>query len=53
MEKQKKVYSFRVKDELVSDLKKIAKKENRTVSNLIETTLFDFVKQKGYGNAKV
>lgn len=43
MSKAKKNYSFRFKEGVMSDLQKIADKENRTVTNLIETILIKFV----------
>lgn len=44
MSKAKKNYSFRFKDGVMSDLQKIADKENRTSTNLIETILINFTK---------
>lgn len=44
--KAKKNYSFRFKEGVLSDLQKIADKQNRTVTNLIETILIKFVKDE-------
>jgi len=40
---EKKVFSVRLDDELLEALRTIAKKENRTVSNLVETVLRRYV----------
>ena len=36
---EKKVYSFRLEPELVKELQRRARQENRTLSNLVETVL--------------
>ena len=36
---EKKVVSFRLEESFIEELKELAKKENRTLSNLIETVL--------------
>ncbi len=42
----KKNYSFRFKEDVMNDIQKIADDENRTSTNLIETTLIELVKKK-------
>ena len=41
---EKKVVSIRLKQEFINELQALAKKENRTLSNLIETVLKDYAK---------
>jgi len=43
---EKKVLSIRVDQELVDELKAIAKSDNRPLSNLIETILKQYVSSK-------
>ena len=43
---EKKVYSVRLDEELLNELKKIADEENRTLSNLVETVLKRYVQSK-------
>lgn len=40
---EKKVYSIRLEEELVEDLRKYAKLKNRNFSNLVETILKNYV----------
>lgn len=42
---EKKVISLRLDEDFTKILKKIAKEQNRTVSNLIETVLKSYVKE--------
>lgn len=41
----KKPYSIRIEDKIIKQLEKIAEKENRTVANLIETALKQYIDQ--------
>ena len=43
---EKKGVSVRLESELVEELKKCAKEENRPLSNLIETVLKTYIKNK-------
>jgi len=43
---EKKTVSTRLNDEVISELEKIAKEENRSISNLIETILKDYLRNK-------
>jgi len=43
---EKKVYSVRLDEELLTELKVISKEENRTLSNLVETVLKKYVSFK-------
>ena len=43
---EKKVYSVRLDEELLNELKKIADEENRTLSNLVETVLKRYVQSQ-------
>ncbi|MEA5134902.1 MAG: DUF6364 family protein [Candidatus Fimivivens sp.] len=43
---EKKVVSIRLDEEFIEELKKTAKEENRPLSNLIETILKSYVKDK-------
>lgn len=43
---EKKVYSFRLNEELMTSLKKISEEQNRNLSNLVETILKDYIKSK-------
>ncbi|WP_066645039.1 DUF6364 family protein [Christensenella timonensis] len=43
---EKKVLSIRLDEEMIEELRVSAKKENRTLSNLIETILKDYLKRK-------
>ena len=43
---EKKVLSIRLDEEMIEELRVSAKKENRTLSNLIETVLKDYLKRK-------
>ena len=43
---EKKVYSVRLDEEILSELRTIAKDENRTLSNLVETVLKKYVSSK-------
>ena len=40
---EKKTYSFRLEDELVEALRRLAEKENRKLSNMVETILKKYV----------
>ena len=40
---EKKTYSFRLEDELVEALRQLAEKENRKLSNMVETILKKYV----------
>lgn len=42
---EKKVYSFRLDENLVNNLKIIAESQNRSLSNLIETILKDYAQK--------
>ena len=42
---EKKTYSFRLEDELVEALRKLAEKENRKLSNMVETILKKYVEE--------
>ena len=44
---EKKVLSVRLKETDIAKLRKCAEEENRTLSNLIETVLKDYLRQKG------
>lgn len=44
----KKVHSFRISVELLERLKKLAKRENRTLNNYVETALYDLVKEEDF-----
>lgn len=46
MGNEKKVISLRLEEEFIEELKACAKEENRTISNLIETALIAYVKDK-------
>ena len=46
---EKKVYSFRFDETLMEALKEYAGKENRSLSNLVETILKDYLKGKEIG----
>ena len=43
---EKKTYSFRLEDELVEELRKLAAQENRTLSNMVETILKKYVEDR-------
>ena len=43
---EKKVYSVRLDEELLTELKAISKEENRSLSNLVETILKKYVNSK-------
>ena len=42
---EKKTYSFRLEDELVEALRQLAEKENRKLSNMVETILKKYVEE--------
>lgn len=42
----KKPSNHRLDETLINNMKKVAKKENRTVTNLIETVMGEYCKQK-------
>ena len=44
----KKVHSFRISVELLERLKKLAKRENRTLNNYVETALCDLVEEEEF-----
>jgi len=44
---EKKVFSFRLDEDLIDILKKISVRQNRTLSNLVETVLKEYVKSCG------
>ena len=44
----KKVHSFRISVELLEKLKKLAKRENRTLNNYVETVLYDLVEEEDF-----
>ena len=44
----KKVHSFRISVELLERLKKLAKRENRTLNNYVETALFELVEEEDF-----
>lgn len=46
MKTTKKPYTFRFDEKMMNKLKSIAVKENRKLTNLIETILINFTKQK-------
>jgi len=43
---EKKVYSVRLDEELLAELKAISKEENRSLSNLVETVLKKYLQSK-------
>lgn len=43
---EKKVYSFRFEQEMVEQLQAYAKADNRTLSNLVETILKQYLKEQ-------
>lgn len=43
---EKKVYSFRLEEDLVEQLRVYAKEENRNLSNMIETILLQYVSNR-------
>ena len=43
---EKKVYSVRLDEELLNELRIIAKEENRSLSNLVETVLKKYLHSK-------
>ena len=43
---EKRVYSFRLEESLVKDLRKYAKQQNRNLSNLVETVLKRYVAEE-------
>ena len=43
---EKKVYSFRFDEEMVEQLRVYAKAENRTLSNMIETILLQYLSNR-------
>jgi len=43
---EKKVLSLRLDEEFIKELRKIAKEENRSLSNLIETVLKNYADSK-------
>lgn len=43
---EKKVYSFRLEEALVEQLRVYAKEENRNLSNMIETILLQYVSNR-------
>ena len=44
----KKVHSFRLSVELLEKLKKLAKRENRTLNNYVETALYEIVEDEDF-----
>lgn len=48
MGKQKKMIGVRLHESDIDALKELAASENRTMSNLIETVLKDYLIQRGY-----
>ena len=44
----KKIHSFRISVELLERLKKIAKRQNRTLNNYVETALADIVEEEDF-----
>jgi len=45
---EKKVYSFRLDEKVMDEIKKISEEENRSISNLVETILKKFLKFYDY-----
>lgn len=43
---EKKTYSFRFDEEMVEQLRGYAKQENRTISNMIETILLQYLSNR-------
>lgn len=43
---EKKVVSLRLDEDFIEELKQCAKEENRTLSNLIETVMKEYVKER-------
>jgi len=43
---EKKTYSFRFSEEMVDKLRVYAKEENRTISNMIETILLQYLSKR-------
>lgn len=49
---EKKVYSFRFSEEMVEKLRACAEAENRTLSNMIETILLQYLSNRDEENKK-
>lgn len=45
-------YSFKLEPEIIPALKSIAESENRSLNNLVETVLRDFIQSRGGGVKK-
>lgn len=45
-------YSFKLEPEIIPALKLIAESENRSLNNLVETVLRDFIQSRGGGVKK-
>lgn len=43
---EKKVYSFRLSEQMIEELQSYAEIENRSLSNLVETILKNYLKEK-------
>ena len=43
---EKKVYSFRFEEDMVTKLKSYASQENRTFSNFVETILLNYIAER-------
>ncbi len=43
---EKKVYSFRFEEDMVTKLKNYASQENRTFSNFVETILLNYIAER-------
>lgn len=46
MSQPKKVYSFRLSDELVEKIRYYGQKDNRSLTNQVETLLYKFVSEQ-------
>ena len=50
---ERKVYSFRLEEELVEKLKNISAEQNRSLSNFIETILKEYANQYSNGSSYI
>lgn len=47
MKENKKVFGFKIEEDILNKLQEIASEEERTVASLIRKIILDFLKQKG------
>ena len=47
MKENKKVFGFKIEEDILNKLQEIANEEERTVASLIRKIILDFLKQKG------